>query len=322
VIITNPAVDGMFGTLLRRGLDKQGFRTSMLLVPEGEEHKTLDSAAKLYAGLQAVHAGRDTPVLAMGGGVIGDLGGFVAATYMRGLPLILIPTTLLAQVDSSIGGKTAVDHGTVKNNIGVFHQPLLVISDILALRSLPPAEVSNGLAEVIKYGMIRDAAFFRLLEKDMQKLRALEEAPLTEAVTRSAAIKARVVSRDENDRGLRNILNFGHTVGHAIEAATDFRVRHGQAVAIGMVKASAIALRMGLFPARQLGRLKKLLLQAGLPIVMPRLNMARALAAIEHDKKAQNGRARFILPSAIGRVVIRDDVSLALAAEVMEGEDD
>lgn len=322
VLITNPDVDVLHGALLRQGLEKQGFKTATLLVPEGEEHKTLDTAAKLYAGLQAVHAERTTPILALGGGVIGDLAGFVAATYMRGLPLVSLPTSLLAQVDSSLGGKTAVDHGPVKNNIGAFHQPMLVVADTFALHSLPQAEVSNGLAEVIKYGMIRDSAFFSMLEKNMQKIRAFEDPLLEEVVARSAAIKAGIVARDERDTGLRNILNFGHTIGHAIEAASDFRVRHGQAVAMGMVKACAIACRMGIFPHAQLLRLKNLLLQAGLPVTMPRLDMTRVIAAMEHDKKVQNGKIRFILPRSIGKVFISKDVSFALAIEVVEGSDD
>jgi len=322
ILITNPTVDRLYGVLLKQGLERQSFKTATLLVPEGEEHKSLDTAARLYAGLQAAHAERSTPVLAMGGGVIGDLAGFVAATYMRGLPLVLLPTTLLAQVDSSIGGKTAVDHGPVKNNIGVFHQPLLVIADTFTLRSLPQAEVSNGLAEVIKYGMILDRAFFGLLEKNVEKIRAFEDPLLEEVVARSAAIKAGIVSKDERDTGLRNILNFGHTIGHAVESASNFKIRHGQAVAIGMVKASIIACRMGIFPRRQLIRLKNLLLQAGLPVIMPRLDMSRVIAAMEHDKKVQNGKIRFILPRAIGKVFISNAVSFALAVEVMESADD
>ncbi len=321
-LITNPDVDRLYGVLLKQGLEKQGFKTATLLVPEGEEHKSLDTAARLYAGLQAVHAGRSTPILALGGGVIGDLAGFVAATYMRGLPLVLLPTTLLAQVDSSLGGKTAVDHGALKNNIGVFHQPLLIIADTSTLRSLPQAEVSNGLAEVIKYGMICDRSFFGLLEKNMQKTRAFEDPLLEEAVARSAAIKAGIVAKDERDTGLRNILNFGHTIGHAVESASDFKIKHGQAVATGMVKASSIACRMGIFPRPQLIRLKNLLLQAGLPVTMPRVDMSRVISAMEHDKKVQNGKIRFILPRAIGKVFISNEVSFALAVEVMESADD
>lgn len=320
--VTNPEIDALYGPMLRHGLEKQGFKTSMLLVPEGEENKTLDSAARLYTGLQAIHTERGIPIVALGGGVIGDLAGFVAATYMRGLPLIMLPTSLLAQVDSSIGGKTAVDHGPVKNNIGVFYQPSLVISDTSTLRSLPQAELSNGLAEIIKYGMIRDPGLFRFLEKNMDRLRALEAPYLEEAVTRSAAIKASIVSRDEKDTGLRNILNFGHTIGHAIESASRFHIKHGHAVALGMVKACAISVRLGFLREHSLARLKKLLAQAGLPVSMPNVDIAHVLSAMQHDKKVQDGKARFILPRAIGRVFISDDVSFAIAAEVLESSDD
>lgn len=320
VIISNPDVDRLYGGMVRQALEKESFKTVTLLVAEGEQHKSLDTAARLYGGLQNARAERSTPVLALGGGVIGDLAGFVAATYMRGLPLVALPTTLLAQVDSSLGGKTAVDHGPVKNNIGVFHHPELVIADTFTLNSLPPKEVSNGLAEVIKYGMIRDRPFFSLLEKKMAGIRGLEDALLEEVVQRCVYIKARIVEKDERDTGLRNILNFGHTIGHAVEAASDFRIGHGQAVAIGMVKASAISNRLGIFPSRDLARLKDLLLQAGLPVHMPRVDMSRVLHAMNHDKKVVDGKTRFILPQRIGRVFISSDVSFALAVEVLEND--
>jgi len=320
IIISNPDVDRLYGDMVRQGLEKEGFKTVTLLVAEGEQHKSLDTAAKLYAGLQKAHAERSTPVLALGGGVIGDLAGFVAATYMRGLPLVALPTTLLAQVDSSLGGKTAVDHGPVKNNIGVFHHPGLVIADTFTLGGLPQAEVSNGLAEVIKYGMIRDRPFFNLLEKKIDGIRAIEDALLEDVVQRCAYIKARIVEKDERDTGLRNILNFGHTIGHAIEAASDFRIKHGPAVAIGMVKASVISNRLGIFPSKDLARLKDLLLRAGLPVRMPPVDMAKVLHAMDHDKKVVNGKIRFILPRRIGRVFISSDVSFALAIEVIESD--
>ena len=321
IIISNPDVDRLYGAMVRQALEKEGFKTFTLLIAEGEQHKSLDTAARLYAGLQNARAERSTPVLALGGGVIGDLAGFVAATYMRGLPLVALPTTLLAQVDSSLGGKTAVDHGPVKNNIGVFHHPEMVIADTFTLGSLPPKEVSNGLAEVIKYGMIRDRPFFNLLEKKMAGIRALEAELLEEVVQRCEYIKARIVEKDERDTGLRNILNFGHTIGHAIEAASDFKIGHGQAVAIGMVKASTISNRLGIFPSRDLARLKDLLLQAGLPVRMPPVEMSRVLRAMDHDKKVVNGKTRFILPRRIGRVFISSDVSFALAVEVLENDD-
>jgi len=320
IIISNPDVDRLYGDMVRQALEKEGFKTVTLLVAEGEQHKSLDTAARLYGGLQNARAERSTPVLALGGGVIGDLAGFVAATYMRGLPLVALPTTLLAQVDSSLGGKTAVDHGPVKNNIGVFHHPEMVIADTFTLNSLPPKEVSNGLAEVIKYGMIRDRPFFNLLERKMAGIRALEDELLEDVVQRCVYIKARIVEKDERDTGLRNILNFGHTIGHAVEAASDFRIGHGQAVAIGMVKASAISNRLGILPSRDLARLKDLLLQAGLPVHMPRVDMSRVLHAMNHDKKVVDGKTRFILPQRIGRVFISSNVSFALAVEVLEND--
>ncbi|MFA5079850.1 MAG: 3-dehydroquinate synthase family protein, partial [Dehalococcoidia bacterium] len=197
----------------------------------------------------------------------------------------------------------------------------LVISDTFTLNSLPPKEISNGLAEVIKYGMIRDRPFFNLLEQRMAGVRALEDTLMEEVIQRCVHIKARVVEKDERDTGLRNILNFGHTIGHALEAASDFRIGHGQAVSLGMVKASAISNRLGIFPSRDLARLKDLLAQAGLPVRMPRLDMSRVLQAINHDKKVVDGKVRFILPQRIGRVFISSDVSFALAVEVLESDD-
>jgi 3-dehydroquinate synthase len=238
---------------------------------------------------------------------------------MRGLPLVSIPTTLLAQVDSSIGGKTAVDHGPVKNNIGVFHQPVLVIADIYTLNSLPQLEVSNGMAEVIKYAVIQDREFFGLLEKNLDRVRSFDNTLLEEVIVRSATIKARIVEKDERDTGLRNTLNFGHTVGHALESASGYRMKHGQAVAIGMVTAAVISNKLGIFPAKDLMRLKNLLMEAGLPIGVPRLDMSRIIKAMEHDKKMQNGKIKFILPRKIGKVFVSDNVSFALAIEVLEG---
>ncbi|MBN1374929.1 MAG: 3-dehydroquinate synthase [Dehalococcoidia bacterium] len=318
VIITNPVVDNLLGDALKSSLDKSGFKPMVLMVPEGEDQKSLDTAARLYAGMQSVHAERSTPVLALGGGVIGDLAGFVSATYMRGLPLVSIPTTLLAQVDSSIGGKTAVDHGPLKNNIGVFHQPLLVISDTFTLHSLPQMEVSNGMAEVIKYAIIRDRDFFGLLEKNLDRIKSFDNTMLEEIIGRSATIKAHIVEKDEKDSGLRNILNFGHTVGHAIESASDYRIKHGQAVSIGMVTAAVISNKLGIFPEKDLLRLKNLLMEAGLPVGVPRLDMSKIIKAMEHDKKVHSGKIKFILPRRIGKVFISDSVSFALAIEVLE----
>ena len=218
VIITNPIVKRLYGSALKQNLAKEGFKITVLQVPDGEEQKSLEVAARLYTDLSNLYCERTTPILALGGGVIGDLTGFVAATYMRGVPLIQIPTTLLAQVDSSIGGKAALDHGQLKNKIGAFYQPRLVISDISTLRTLPTKEFIGGLAEVIKYAVIRDKEFFAYLERNIDQIKSLDERLLEEIVYRSSQIKAEIVEKDEKDLGLRNILNYGHTVGHAIES--------------------------------------------------------------------------------------------------------
>jgi len=231
VIITDPTVKGLYGEALNQSLDKDGFSVITLLVPEGEEQKSLETAGRLYHELTNCYAERTTPILALGGGVIGDLAGFVAATYQRGVPLIQIPTTLLAQVDSSIGGKVAVDHGQLKNKIGAFYQPRLVIADINTLKTLPTNELANGLAEVIKSAAIRNKEFFAFLEKNLDRIKSLDEGALEEIVFQSVKIKTEIVEKDERDLGLRSILNYGHTIGHAIESVSDFKVEHGRSIA-------------------------------------------------------------------------------------------
>jgi len=322
VMITNPVVGGRYLETIKLSLIPQGFQLTVLVVPDGEEHKTLNTAGKLYGEMADALVERSTPVLAMGGGVIGDLAGFVAATYMRGVPLVQIPTTLLAQVDSSIGGKTAVDHGRIKNSIGVFYQPELVIADIDTLQSLPRTEISNGLAEMIKSAVINDAPLFSFLEKNMDALRTHDATLMEEAVARSAAIKAGVVAKDEKDKGLRNTLNFGHTIGHAVESASHFKIRHGQAVAMGMVAAARIALQMGKFDKKELSRLKKLIHRAGLPVDIPALDIAFIIKSMEHDKKIIDGKTRFVLPAAIGKVFISSDVSMQMVLQAIESRDE
>lgn len=322
VLITNPVVGGRYLETIKLSLIPQGFQLTVLVVPDGEDQKTLNTAGKLYGEMADALIERSTPVLAMGGGVIGDLAGFVAATYMRGVPVIHIPTTLLAQVDSSIGGKTAVDHGRIKNSIGVFYQPQLVIADIDTLQSLPRTEISNGLAEMIKSAVINDATFFSFLEKYMEALRSHDMVLMEAAVARTAGIKASVVSKDENDKGLRNTLNFGHTIGHALESASHFKIRHGQAVAMGMVAASRIALQMGKFHKKDLFRLKKLIHKAGLPVDIPALDIALIIKTMEHDKKIIDGKTRFVLPAAIGKVFISDNVSMQMVLQAIESRDE
>ncbi|MCX6005062.1 MAG: 3-dehydroquinate synthase [Chloroflexi bacterium] len=317
VIITNPVIERLYGDALNQNLIHEGFKLSTLLVPDGEAQKTLAAAEQLYQKLADLRVERSTPILAVGGGVIGDLAGFVAATYMRGLPLVQIPTTLLAQVDSSVGGKVAVDSATIKNKIGAFYQPKLVATDIATLQTLPAVEFSNGLAEVIKYAVIIDKFFFTYLEENMEKLRARDESCLEEVIFRSVKIKAGIVEKDEKDTGLRNILNFGHTIGHAVESASDFKIRHGEAVALGMLAAGKMSLKLGLFNEEELNRMKVLIQMAELPARMPDLSFAQVLQALTHDKKIHNGRIRFVLPKSIGEAFISDEVSLSLVEEVL-----
>jgi 3-dehydroquinate synthase len=316
-IITNPVVEGLYGDALKQNLTREGFRVTILQIPDGEEQKSLETAARLYHELTECYAERTTPILALGGGVIGDLAGFVAATYLRGVPLIQIPTTLLAQVDSSIGGKVAVDHGQLKNMIGVFYQPKLVISDIDTLKTLDNKILIDGLAEVIKYGVIRDEGLFRYIEENLDKIKSLDSGALEEIVLRSAEIKAEVVEKDEKDLGLRAILNYGHTVGHAIESVSDFKVEHGTAVALGMLAAAKISCKMGILGNKDLLRLQSLIQRVGLPTTMPKLTIGDIIQAITHDKKVLRGKVRFILPQSLGKVFIADEVSLSLVEKTL-----
>ena len=321
VIITDPTVRRLYGDALSKGLTEDGFEVITLLVPAGEEQKSLENAARLYHELTGSYAERTTPIIALGGGVIGDLAGFVAATYLRGVPLIQIPTTLLAQVDSSIGGKVAVDHGQMKNKIGAFYQPKLVVADINALKTLPARELANGLAEVIKSAAIRDREFFAFLEDNLDRIKSLDSEALEEIVFRTAGIKAGVVEKDEEDRGLRNILNYGHTIGHAVESVSDFRVEHGGAVAIGMLVAAKISNKMGILEGNEIIRLKNVIEKAGLPTDMPELEVEEIMRAMKHDKKVLRGKVRFVLLKSIGDAFITDEVSPSLVEEVLAGNE-
>ena len=321
VIITDPRAKELYGDALNQSLTKDGFSVTTLQVPEGEEQKSLETAGRLYHELTNCHAERTTPILALGGGVIGDLTGFVAATYMRGVPLIQIPTTLLAQVDSSIGGKVAVDHGQLKNKIGAFYQPRLVISDMDTLKTLPPNELANGLAEVIKSAAIRNKKFFAFLETNLDRIKSLDESALEETVFQTVQIKAEVVEKDERDLGLRNILNYGHTIGHAIESVSDFKVGHGNAVAIGMLAAARISNKMGILDKNDLGRLKGIIEKADLPTEMPDLQIEKIIQAMKHDKKVLRDKIRFVLLKSIGSAFITDEVNLSLVEKVLVNEE-
>ena len=317
VVITDPNVKSRYGEVLERSLTKNGFKVTTLVVPAGEDQKSLDNAVRLYEQLTDAYAERSTLIVALGGGVIGDLTGFVAATYLRGVPFVQLPTTLLAQVDSSVGGKVAVDHERLKNKIGAFHQPRLVIADTDTLKTLPKAELANGLAEAIKTAAVRGKEFFVYLEQNVEKLRALDISALEEAVYQCVSIKAEIVEKDERDAGLRNILNFGHTIGHAIESVSHFGVRHGEAVAVGMVVAARISNRMGLLSYSEVDRLITLVEKAGLPARMPDLDTSAILKAMRHDKKVESGQVRFVLLKEIGDVIVSDEVSPVLVAEVL-----
>jgi 3-dehydroquinate synthase len=317
IVITDPRVKRVHGSTLMGGLTSSDFKVTFLEVPEGEEQKSLETAGRLYHKLTQSYAERTTPILALGGGVIGDLSGFVAATYLRGVPLIQIPTTLLAQVDSSIGGKVAVNHGTLKNRIGAFYQPRLVISDTSTLKTLPTGEITDGLAEVIKYGIIRDAELFTYIEDNLKKIKSLDDQALETIVYRSARIKAKVVAEDERDFGLRNILNYGHTIGHAIESVSDFKVRHGEAVAIGMIAAAKISRRIGWLDTNVLNRITNLITKASLPTELPKLELKKLVRAMKHDKKVLQGKLRFVLPRTIGEVFSTDEVSQSLIEKVL-----
>ncbi len=305
-LITNPKVRRLYGGVVLKSLASAGFKTIVITVPDGERYKNLDEAAKIFDALVSSRFERGSPVVALGGGVIGDISGFAAAAYLRGVPYIQVPTTLLAQVDSSVGGKTGVNHPKGKNLIGAFYQPSAVYIDPLTLKTLPEREFKAGLAEVVKYGVIKDKAFFGYLERNAASLTERGQA-LCKAIEISCAIKAWVVSRDEREGDLRAILNFGHTFGHAIEAVTGYGTfLHGEAVAIGMVMAINFSVRLGLCPAKDAQRVVSLISSLGLPVDAPDISPAKLIEAMRLDKKVVNGRIRFVLPRAVGRVAVGD----------------
>ncbi len=307
-LVTNPAVKKLYGQKLADSLKESGFLVMSIDIPDGEQYKNLDWANSIYTALLINGFDRKSALVALGGGVIGDLTGFAAATFMRGVPFIQVPTTLLAMVDSSVGGKTGVNHPLGKNMIGAFYQPKKVLMDPGVLSSLPKEELLSGMAEVIKYGVIRDATFFEYLEGNREKILALDPDALGHVIRRSCEIKADVVSRDEREGGLRAILNFGHTVGHAIETAENYTMRHGYAVAIGMVYAARLAQKTGLCDASVPDRVEKLIRSYGLPTDLSSLSRKPAatelMSTMQIDKKAEGGKVKFVLPTKIGEVVI------------------
>ena len=290
----------------------------MLELPDGEAHKDWASLNLIFDRLLAEGADRKTVLYALGGGVVGDMTGFAAACYMRGVPFVQVPTTLLAQVEASVGGKTAINHPLGKNMIGAFYQPLRVLCDLATLDTLPEREVSAGLAEVIKYGPIADGTFLDWIEANIEALRARDRAALAHAVRRSCEIKAWVVGQDEREGGLRAILNFGHTFGHAIEAGLGYgEWLHGEAVGCGMVMASTLSARLGLIPTAFVDRMRRLCERAGLPVTGPALGTQRYLSLMRGDKKSEAGEIRFVLIAGLGQAVVQGAPD-ATVAEVLD----
>ena len=306
LIVSNPTVAGLYAGALRQALAPHYPRILTLELPDGEAHKDWHSLNLIFERLLGEGCDRKTVLFALGGGVVGDMAGFAAACYMRGVPFVQVPTTLLAQVDSSVGGKTAVNHSLGKNMIGAFYQPERVICDLDTLATLPERELSAGLAEVIKYGPIADAAFLDWIEANLDALLAREPAALAHAVQRSCEIKAAVVAADEREAGLRAILNFGHTFGHAIEAGLGYgQWLHGEAVGCGMVLASELSVQLGLMPATFAERMRRLCERAHLPVRAPELGAERYLELMRIDKKSEGGALRFVLIEALGRAALR-----------------
>ncbi len=317
VVVTNTTIAPLWAARLRAALEPHYAQVSMLELPDGEEHKDWPALNSIFDHLLGTGCDRKTVLFALGGGVVGDMTGFAAGCYMRGVPFVQVPTTLLAQVDSSVGGKTAINHTLGKNMIGLFYQPQRVICDLDTLTTLPQRELIAGLAEVIKYGPIADAAFLEWLESNLDALLARDPEVLAYAIRRSCEIKAWVVGQDEREGGLRAILNFGHTFGHAIEAGLGYgRWLHGEAVGCGMLMATALSVRLGLVQDSLLDRMRLLLGRAGLPLNGPALGPVRYLELMRHDKKAEAGEIRFVVLDAVGRASVRPAPDQDVAAVI------
>jgi 3-dehydroquinate synthase len=313
-VVTNDVVAPLYLPRIKKALGK----TTDIVIRDGEQAKGWETLNQVFGALLEARCGRDTLIIALGGGVIGDLAGFAAAIYQRGVDFLQVPTTLLAQVDSSVGGKTAINHPLGKNMIGAFHQPRAVISDVVTLDTLPDRELRSGIAEVIKHGVALDAAFVEWLESNIEKILKRDRAALTYAVRRSCELKARVVGADEREAGERALLNFGHTFGHAIETGAGYGAwLHGEAVAAGMVMAAELSALMGELKKTDVSRVRALLRRAGLPINGPALAPERMLELMAVDKKAAKGKTRFVLLEAIGRAALRGDVDEARVREAI-----
>jgi len=317
VVVTSPPIEGLYGEAVAASLKRLSPRT--LLVPDGEEAKHWDSAGTLLGGFLDAGLDRNGVVVALGGGAVGDLAGFAASIYMRGVAVVQVPTTLLAMVDSSIGGKTAVNHAKGKNMVGSFHQPTAVVSDPLLLRSLPVREVRSGLGEVVKHGVIADEALFRYVEKNTGRILGLDPECMSRVVGRNASIKAGYVEKDERDaKGVRAVLNYGHTLGHAAERLASPRLRHGEAVSIGMVYAADLSVSMGLMAPGDAQKQRRVLEAIGLPTKLPLLNADELISYMRRDKKSEGGVIRMVLPTGIGTPPTLRTVDEPVLVEALE----
>ena len=322
-LFTDPGIARLHGKTVIGSLEGAGFTVSVVELPEGEAAKTVSTASDGWDACFAAGLDRSSTVMALGGGAVGDLAGFVSATYMRGTNFVQLPTTVLAQVDASSGGKTAIDHPKVKNLIGAFHQPRLVVVDTATIDTLPAREFRSGLAEVVKHGIVLEAEYFDDVERSAEALLAREPATVDRIIAGSCRLKAAVVERDERESELRMVLNYGHTIGHAIEAVTGFaQLTHGEAVSLGIVAEAALAVRLGRASAPTRTRQERLLARLGLPTRMAAVDPALVLDAMARDKKAREGRVPFVLAPEIGRFEVVQDVSAddvrAALAEIVE----
>ena len=319
-VVTNTTVAALYLDKFSATLRGAGVEIVPVVLPDGEEHKNWQTLNAIFDALLSNRCERKSAIIALGGGVVGDLAGFAASSYQRGVPFIQVPTTLLAQVDSSVGGKTAINHPLGKNMIGAFYQPGMVLADTAMLHTLPARELSAGLAEVIKYGLIMDLPFLGWLEANIGKLNERDPAALAYAVTRSCENKAAVVAADERETGERALLNLGHTFGHAIEAGLGFGTwLHGEAVAAGTMLAARLSERMGLLTDADVRRMADLFVRAGLPVEAPSLGQDRYLELMGHDKKVENGKLRLVLLQSLGKAYMTSDFDLQELREVLAG---
>ena len=317
LIVTNETVAPLYLKPLQEELEAQ-FTVKVCVLPDGEQYKNQTSINQIYNALMAEHFNRDVTLIALGGGVIGDMTGFAAASFMRGVNFIQIPTTLLSQVDSSVGGKTGINHAQGKNMIGAFWQPQMVLADMSTLKTLPARELSAGLAEVIKYALIMDTDFLTWLEHNLPAMMTLDLAVLGEAVKRCCQYKADIVALDERESGVRALLNFGHTFGHVIETHEGYgNWLHGEAVAAGMVQAAELSQKLGWLTSNDVARIKRVLVLANLPITPPAIDVQTALGLMGHDKKVKHGQIRLILLKSLGKAVLTNDFDAELLTEVL-----